>query len=120
MEIEQIKDLIVTYEWMAEEPNPLYAEYLLDCLYLLFLYKTEGEEEYLGSSYRKGFKPDIKELNEMIKGDEENAAKMPVLGLKTNEAMRELIVFLEKEEGYIANDSLAKRHAIDKQERKNR
>lgn len=109
MEIEKIKDLIVSYEWIVEEPNPSYPQYILDCLYLLFLYKTERNEVYLNSKSVESFKPNIEELKQIFNKNKDSHCS---LGKDIAEALQELLFFLEREEDYISNDSLIKRFNI--------
>lgn len=108
MEIKKIKGLIINYEWIVDEPSPLYPQFILDCLYLLFLYETGGNEEFLNSESAKSFRPDIEELKEEIIACRKKSQPSPLL-LDKVEALEKLVSFLEKEPEYIPNDSLSKR-----------
>lgn len=109
MEIEKIKELINDYEWIVDEPSPLYSQFILDCLYLLFLCETERNEVYLNSKSVESFKPDIEGLKEIITYKKNHHA---FLARKVSEALQELVFYLEKEENYTPNDSLLKRANI--------
>lgn len=111
MEIEKIKELISAYERIVEEPSPLYAQFILDCLYLLFLYKTGRNEVYLSSQSVESFKPDIEGIKEII-GNKKEKLQRTILSQEIATAFQELVSFLEKEEGYVSNDSLVKRANI--------
>lgn len=111
MEIKKIKKLIDTYEWIVDEPSPLYPQFILDCLYLLFLYRTERNEVYLNSKSVESFKPDIEGIKEIITYKKEKLQRT-TLSKEITEALQELVSYLEKEENYVPNDSLVKRTNI--------